>query len=77
MALDKAVYFYNLIPSCSNCNLRKYDSSDEIIYPYKEEFGEKGKFNYDVNDISIFYENKNLDGLPLYFDINDCEIEKN
>lgn len=53
-----AVSIYNLIPSCSVCNLAKSDfdtfdkqtNSRKFIYPYRDEYGYKVKFslkNYD------------------------------
>jgi transcription elongation factor Elf1 len=38
---------YNLVPCCYTCNLAKSNKDTNrkgIIYPYKEEFGENGKF---------------------------------
>lgn len=64
--------FYNLIPSCSLCNKLKGDTdtkaTPQMIYPYLEEFGDKGIFqmkaatdilaekiaNLSVDDIGIF-----------------------
>jgi len=57
----KAIYpflacsFYNLIPSCSACNLMKSDKdsfTDKLISPYEMET-ENFKFSYDLNNIDI------------------------
>lgn len=47
---------YNLIPSCHTCNSIKHDKDVNIIYPYKESFGNAGKFQIkrdDANDIEF------------------------
>lgn len=49
-----ALSLYNLIPSCSICNLAKCDidtRKDAILYPYEEEFGEKIVFATDIRDM--------------------------
>jgi len=49
-----ALNLYNLIPSCGVCNYIKFDNEKELIYPYKEKFGENAKFTID-------FSNKELD----------------
>ena len=41
---------FNLIPSCGNCNHIKSDKTDEIIYPYDEEFGNDFPFRVKMNN---------------------------
>lgn len=47
-----SVSLYNLIPSCSTCNLRKSSKEENIFYPYKDDFNTSVKFDFDlrVND---------------------------
>ncbi len=66
--------FFNLVPSCSNCNLRKHDKEGDFIYPYSEEFGEDGVFTYNIDDISVFYGSKDLSGLYIDFNISQNNI---
>ena len=42
-----AICMYNLVPSCSTCNLRKSSKKVDIFYPYLESFNESVKFKYD------------------------------
>ena len=35
----------NLIPACGNCNLRKGDDEEFVLYPYNEEFGKQYHFH--------------------------------
>ena len=35
----------NLIPACGNCNLRKGDDEQYVLYPYQEEFGKQYHFH--------------------------------
>ncbi len=35
----------NLIPTCGNCNLRKGDDEQYVLYPYQEEFGKQYHFH--------------------------------
>lgn len=35
----------NLVPACGNCNLRKGDDSQYVLYPYQEEFGKQYRFH--------------------------------
>lgn len=53
---------YNMIPGCSICNLKK-SSVDTflhpMIYPYEEEFGQKGRFFVDF-DVDKINENDDL-----------------
>lgn len=41
---------FNLVPSCGNCNQIKSDKTDEIIYPYDEEFGNDFPFRVKMNN---------------------------
>jgi len=57
---DKSSYFYlaislyNLIPSCSICNLRKSKKDDEILYPYLDNFDDLVNFKYEgINSNSL------------------------
>lgn len=51
-----ALSFYNLIPSCTNCNstlkLDKKFSLDKYVHPYMSGFGELAKFNYTPLDVA-------------------------
>lgn len=52
-----ALSLYNLIPSCGTCNQAKLDMDtkvEAILYPYKEEFGEKIVFATDIEDEDQF-----------------------
>ncbi len=52
-----ALSLYNLIPSCSICNMAKSNMDTHktpILYPYEEEFGEEAVFAVDVNDNDQF-----------------------
>lgn len=52
-----ALSLYNLIPSCGSCNQAKLDMDTRvkaILYPYKEEFGEKIVFATDIKDENQF-----------------------
>lgn len=47
---------YNFVPSCHTCNSIKHDKDANIIYPYKEGFGNAGKFQIkrdDAHDIEF------------------------
>ena len=47
-----ALSLYNLIPSCSICNLAKSSLdtlNDPVLYPYDEEFGYDAKFELQIN----------------------------
>lgn len=35
----------NLIPACGNCNQKKGDDEQYVLYPYQEEFGEQYQFH--------------------------------
>lgn len=52
-----ALSLYNLIPSCSICNMAKSDmdtKDNAILYPYEEEFGEKIIFATDIKSEDKF-----------------------
>lgn len=52
-----ALSLYNLIPSCSICNMSKSDmdtKSSPILYPYEEEFGDEVVFTVDIEDKNQF-----------------------
>lgn len=52
-----ALSLYNLIPSCSVCNMAKSDMDtrkDAILYPYEEEFGEEIVFVTDIKEKDKF-----------------------
>lgn len=76
---DKYFYlscsFFNLVPSCRNCNKVKSNIDNEKIYPYKEQFGGLGKFVYDVDDISVFYGSRNLEGLTIKINTVDSSMK--
>ena len=40
-----AVTLPNLVPACGNCNLRKGDDDDSVLYPYLEGFGARYQFH--------------------------------
>lgn len=56
---DKSTYpvlalsIYNLIPSCPTCNHLK-GTKDGILYPYEEEFNDKG-VKFEVDDVKIAF----------------------
>lgn len=53
-----ALSLYNLIPSCSICNMAKSDMDTidtPVLYPYEEEFGEKVKFAVEWEDDFVKY----------------------
>lgn len=39
-----ALSLYNFIPSCANCNHKKSDNKEYVLYPYKEGFGNAYRF---------------------------------
>lgn len=50
-----SVSLYNLIPSCSICNLKKhnlntYEKENELFYPYEDEFGDEVVFETEISD---------------------------
>jgi hypothetical protein len=52
-----AISFYNLVPSCANCNLRKSEkntSTYSLIYPYQDSFHEKCAFSLDIKNVIDF-----------------------
>lgn len=63
-----AISLYNLIPSCSTCNLRKSSKNEDIFYPYNESFNQYAKFVY--NGIATQPKNKNLN----FFDIERIKL---
>jgi len=87
----KAVYpflacsFYNLIPSCSTCNLMKSDKDsyrDELISPYEME-KDTFKFSYDLNSVDILniefsekYDHKHEKSINIIFDKKNETNEK-
>lgn len=66
-----ALSFYNLIPCCGNCNLKKSDgnySYESHIHPYLEEFGDDGTFTYNTDCyVASIGESSNLD-IDILFD---------
>lgn len=66
-----ALSLYNLIPSCSVCNMAKSDmdtKENPILYPYEEEFGEKVVFGVDIPDKDEFV--KCITGIKDDFNID-------
>lgn len=63
-----AISLYNLIPSCSTCNLRKSKNNKDIFHPYSESFNQSAKFVY--NGIATQPKNKSLD----FFDIERIKL---
>jgi hypothetical protein len=52
-----AISFYNLVPACANCNLRKSEkdtSTYSLIHPYQDSFHEKCAFSLDIKDVINF-----------------------
>lgn len=76
-----ALSLYNLIPCCSVCNLGKLNINEELIYPYKEYFGDYAKFETafleeDENesyDISFLLGNS--DNFRIELKPKDCNSE--
>lgn len=60
----------NLIPVCSNCNLRKGDDEEFVLYPYREGFDESYRFRT-VPILGIGY----LTGQPASLDEFEIHIE--
>jgi 5-methylcytosine-specific restriction endonuclease McrA len=58
-----AVSLYNLIPSCSTCNLRKSDKQVDILHPYADDIDKEIKFSLTLKNAKFYY---SVDG----FDIN-------
>jgi len=64
-----AICMYNLVPSCSTCNLRKSSKKVDIFYPYLESFNESVKFKYDgiksreelSNQVLDFFDEKRVE----------------
>jgi len=61
-----ALSFYNLIPSCSVCNLAKgnkwnTESSNFIIHPYDDRFNFDANFIVKVLDAKFYYETNSLE----------------
>ena len=87
----KAVYpflacsFYNLIPSCSTCNLMKSDKdsyNDKLISPYEMK-EDSFKFSYDLNSVDILniefsekYDHKHEKSINIIFDKKNETNEK-
>lgn len=77
-----AVSLYNLIPCCATCNHRKSNNGENIIYPYKECFGENAKFstNFITSSERVSYDINYLFGVTDNFEINikinEDEIKK-
>jgi len=83
-----AVSFYNLIPSCNNCNLSKSNHDtfkEKLIHPYEESFHQLAKFRTnkisDINLIKDFLEKgdfrtKNID-IELVSSDARVQIHKN
>ncbi len=44
-----AVTLWNLVPSCSACNQRKTDKTEEVLYPYADEIGTDFVFQTRLN----------------------------
>lgn len=65
-----ALSFYNLIPSCSNCNHKKSDISFDLtnhIHPYIEGFDGSGFFSYEPRNLAAAQgESEDLDILMHY-----------
>lgn len=76
-----ALSLYNLIPCCSVCNHGKLNINEELIYPYRECFGDYAKFetaffegdeegNYDVSFLLGNSDNFRIELKPI-----DCNSE--
>ncbi len=75
-----ALSVWNLVPSCSICNMAKSkldtaDKGNAILYPYEDEFGEEIIFKmYKHKDKSF---SNFVHGLSQDFDIHICNIKGN
>lgn len=71
--------FFNLIPSCYCCNHGKSDDIRETVYPYGQEFGEKGKFiiklpdGKSLNDVELEIDNNHEIGIEIDIDVKSCD----
>jgi len=72
-----ALSIWNLIPSCSICNMAKsnldtVDVATEILYPYDEEFGEEVIFKLEIpkkaNHVRV------MQGLSEEFKLHICDL---
>lgn len=52
---------FNLVPSCNVCNSNKNNKSEEIVYPYDEEFGKNAVFRL-IPDLKEVHEGDNAFG---------------
>lgn len=62
-----ALSFFNLIPCCSNCNLKKSNADYSVknnIHPYLEGFDKEGKFSYHPENLDALWGNS--DELKIY-----------
>jgi len=84
-----ALSFYNLIPCCGNCNLKKSNdkySHDSHIHPYLDEFGDDGTFTYNTDcfatsigesndlDIDILFDERTTKGKKVKNSIEDLGL---
>lgn len=76
-----ALSLYNLIPSCSICNMAKSDMDTKdkaILYPYEEEFGEKIAFKTDIEKEDEFVKcmTGKSDKWKVGIEIPECDIKE-
>ena len=84
-----ALSFYNLIPCCGNCNLKKSDgqySPESHIHPYLDEFGDDGTFTYNTDcfatsigesndlDIDVLFDERTTKGKKVKNSIEDLGL---
>lgn len=75
-----ALSLYNLIPCCSNCNHIKSDNKEEILYPYRDEYGNHAKFRTkfikDKNgEISLDFLLGNSTEFEIVIDIKEAKYD--
>lgn len=85
-----ALSFYNLIPSCSNCNHKKSNNSftlDNNIHPYIEGFDKDGYFSFkprtlaasqgESEDIDILFHHSNSEkGRKVLCNVNELGLDE-
>jgi hypothetical protein len=59
-----AISLYNLVPSCSTCNLRKSSKDIKLIHPYQNSLDKFVKFNLDIKNIEFYYKENGFEITP-------------
>lgn len=69
--------FFNLIPSCYDCNHGKGENKTETIYPYLEEFGKNYVFRMDPKDIRDLKSHRKNPDYVYIICLDDSNVDKN